>query len=87
MTGGALGRSIRAVYSVLLLRNCLTAESLDERYKEKLHKHKYYINRLDKINLTRVCNSVVIHMRVRPGPEFDFGWPRSARRKDWRGGG
>lgn len=29
-------------------------------------------------------NSVVIHVRVRPGPELDFGWPVPTRREDRR---
>lgn len=31
-----------------------------------------------------MCHSIVIHVRVRPGPELDFGWPVSTRREDRR---
>lgn len=30
---------------------------------------------------TRVRNSIVIHVRVRPGPDLDFGWPGPTRRE------
>lgn len=32
----------------------------------------------------RVCNSVVIHVRVWPLPELGFGWPGPTRREDRR---
>lgn len=32
--------------------------------------------------LTRVCDTVVIHVGVRPGPELAFGWPVPPRRED-----
>ncbi len=38
MKYGALGCSAMGVYSVHHLRNYLTAESLDERYKEQLQR-------------------------------------------------
>lgn len=86
---GGLGYSIGAVYSVRCLRNCLTAESLyksvtrnnytESKYQEK-ESEKERVNE----SLTQVCNSVVIHVRVRPGPELDFGWPVSTRREDRR---
>lgn len=85
MTGGALGCSIGAVYSVHHLRNYLTAESLVERYKKRLHRQQAKKERESRQKiLTRVRHSVVIHVRVRPGPEFDFGWPGPARREDRR---
>lgn len=40
-----------------------------------------------------MCNTVVIHVRVRPGSELAFGWPVSTRREGsrccgkWRGSG
>lgn len=35
-----------------------------------------------KAGLTRMCDTVVIHVRVRPGPELAFGWPVPTRRED-----
>lgn len=32
--------------------------------------------------LTRVCDTVVIRVGVRPGPELAFGWPVPARGED-----
>lgn len=29
-----------------------------------------------------MCDPVIIHVRVRPGPELDFGWPVPTRRED-----
>lgn len=34
-------------------------------------------------SLTRVSDSVVIYVRMRPRPELDFGWPGPTRRKGW----
>lgn len=35
-------------------------------------------------SLTRACNSIVFHVRVRSGPKLCFGWPWPARREDRR---
>lgn len=32
---------------------------------------------------TSMCDSVVIHVRVRSRPQFDFGWPGSPRGDGW----
>lgn len=32
--------------------------------------------------LTRMCDPIVIHVGVRPGPELAFGWPVPTRRED-----
>lgn len=31
---------------------------------------------------TRMCDTIVIHVRMRPGPELAFGWPVPTRRED-----
>lgn len=35
-------------------------------------------------SLTRVRNSIVIHVRMRPWPELDFRWPGPTRREERR---
>lgn len=46
--------------------------------------HKWGKKESERESITRVCDSVVIHVRVRPGPELDFGWPGPAGREDRR---
>lgn len=47
-----------------------------------------HIKKLSKIEfiktLTRVCDSIVIDMRVRPGSKLVFGWPGPARGENRR---
>lgn len=83
---GALACSIATAYSFHYLKNCLTAESLDETYKKRLHREQLYIKNKQKQrrkikSLTRMCNSIVVYVRVWPGPKLGFGWPGPARRE------
>lgn len=85
MKCAAQGYSSGRVCSVHYLRNCWTAASLRA---EKTHETITVSRRATggsvggDPGLTRVCDTVVIHVRVRPGPEFAFGWPVSTRRED-----